>query len=138
AEPPYAELMQAAAASSTLLAFQQIAERVSGIPGRKSLIWITGGFPFSIDPGTAAVNQGLSFEAYQHVMQGLSNQMISVYPIDARGLLTLGPDAGVQLTRKQNAQFNGVITDESNRQLDILETMRAFADMTGAHAYVNT
>jgi VWFA-related protein len=54
---------EANAINSTLLALQQIAEGASGIPGRKSLIWITGSFPFSIDPVSASVNSGTSFEA---------------------------------------------------------------------------
>jgi len=138
AERPYAEAMVAAAASSTLVAFQQIAERVSGVPGRKSLIWITGGFPFSIDPGTASVSDGVVFGVYQHVMEELSNQMIAVYPVDARGLLTDSVDASVHLNRPQNSFPQALVNDEANRQLDVLTTMRAFADMTGGYAYVNT
>lgn len=79
------QFREANAASSTLSAFQQIAQRASGVPGRKSLIWITGSFPFSIDPGSASVSAGTSFEAYQHVMQLLEDELISVYPVDARG-----------------------------------------------------
>ncbi|HYM76012.1 MAG TPA: VWA domain-containing protein [Candidatus Dormibacteraeota bacterium] len=138
AEHPYAEFVAAAAAESTLTAFQQIAERVSGVPGRKSLIWITGGFPFSLDPATARFSSGVAFDIYQHVMQELNDQMIAVYPVDARGLLTSNVDASVHLTRTQNAFPGAMLADTSNRQNDILITMRAFADMTGGRAFVNT
>ena len=100
-EQAYGQLREADAANSTLQAFQQIAERASGIPGRKSLVWLTGSFPFSIDPGTASVSEGLSFAAYQHTMQLLENQLISVYPVDARGLLTTLPDASMHLSRRK-------------------------------------
>lgn len=136
-ERAYAQYMSAAAARSTLLAFEQIAERASGIPGRKSLVWITGSFPFSIDPGSATVNEGVSFETYQHVMQLLSDQEISVYPIDARGLLTTSPDASVHLGRDKNGSTAAYLTDVSNRLLDTQQTMRAFADMTGGRAFIN-
>jgi VWFA-related protein len=136
-ERAYGQYMSAAAARSTLLAFEQIAERASGIPGRKSLVWITGSFPFSIDPGSASVNEGVSFEAYQHVMQLLSDQQISVYPIDARGLLTTSPDASMHLVEGKNGAMAAYIANASNRLLDTQQTMRAFADMTGGHAYVN-
>jgi VWFA-related protein len=129
---------QANAINSTLFALQQIAERASGIPGRKSLIWITGSFPFSIDPGTASVNSATSFEAYQHTMQLLESQLISVYPVDARGLVTAQLDATTYNTARQMLGNTNLQRDMSNQLQDALNTMRAFADMTGGRAYVNT
>src|SRR4029077_14265366 len=100
-EEAYEQMRQADAANSTLLAFQQIAERASGIPGRKSLVWLTGSFPFSIDPVSASVNEGLSFATYQHTMQTLENQLISVYPVDVRGLVVAQLSASEHLSANQ-------------------------------------
>jgi VWFA-related protein len=138
AEQTYAQWHAADAASSTLQAFLQIAQRASGIPGRKSLIWITGSFPFTIDPGSASINEGLPFAAYQHTMQLLEQQLISVYPVDARGLVPTEPDASVHLTRRNDTRVSLQLADASRRNLDTLDTMRAFADMTGGRAYINT
>lgn len=138
AEQPYAQMIESAAVSSTLTAFQQIAERASGVPGRKSLIWITGAFPFSISSSNGAVSDGVPFGLFQHVMHELSNQMISVYPVDIRGLLTTNADASQHLTRSQNAFPSALLNDEANRQRDALDTMRTFADMTGGRAFFNT
>ncbi len=137
-EGQYASFMSNAAAESTLTAFQEIAERTSGIPGRKSLIWITGGFPFSIDPASARVSNGTNFEVYQHVMQELSDQMIALYPVDARGVMTSNIDATMRIRGAQHAFPAALPADISNRQLDILNTMISFADMTGGRAYINT
>lgn len=136
-EALYAQRRSADAANSTLLAFQQIAQRAGGIPGRKSLVWITASFPFSIDPASASINSGLSFAAYQHTMNLLQNQLISVYPVDIRGVVTTNPDASVHMSARQNAMSASIISDQSNRLLDTMDTMRAFADMTGGHAYLN-
>jgi VWFA-related protein len=136
-EVPYSQMVQAQNAAATLDAFQQIARRASGIPGRKSLVWITGGFPFSLDPSTGSISVGASFERYQHVMQILSDNLIAVYPVDAAGLLTLQPDASMKLERSQLASMNALLTNMANHSRDIQETMRAFADMTGGRAYVN-
>jgi len=138
AEGQYASYIAESAANSTLTAFHQIAQRTSGLSGRKSLIWVTGGFPFSIDPASARVSNGTSFTLYQHVMQELTDEMVALYPVDARGLLTSNVDATVHLTRAANAYPGYALTDISNRQRDILDTMRSFADMTGGRAYVNT
>jgi len=129
---------EAKAINSTLLALQQIAQGASGIPGRKSLIWITGSFPFSIDPVSASVNSGTSFEAYQHTMQLLEEQLISVYPVDARGLMTAQLDATTNNSARQMLANTGLTRDMSNQLRDTQDTMRAFADMTGGRAYVNT
>jgi VWFA-related protein len=136
-EVPYSQYVQGAAASTTLDAFQRIAFRVSGIPGRKSLVWITGAFPFSLDPSNGSVDVGTSFAAYQHVMQLLTDQLVAVYPVDARGLLVLQPDADTQLSRSQLVQINALLSNMANRNRDIQETMRAFAEMTGGRAYIN-
>jgi VWFA-related protein len=138
AERGYAQIVNAKLASETLNAFQHLAARVSGVPGRKSLVWITGAFPFSLDPRTAAVGEGVSFATYQHVMTQLTDQMISIYPVDARGVLTLGPDASWKLPVREDTRAMARAQSDSDRQRDILETMRAFADLTGGHAYVNT
>lgn len=140
AEQGYAQVVAGTAAGAALNAFQQIAQRASGIPGRKSLIWITGGFPFSIDPATASLSSGIPFDVYQHVMQELGNQMIAVYPVDARGLLTTNVDASVDLRfhREENFNQSYMIADNANRQSDIIETMEVVAEMTGGHAFINT
>jgi VWFA-related protein len=137
-ERPYAQMLAAKNAGTTLAAFQQIAQRASGIPGRKSLVWITGGFPFSLDPATASVSEGVPFDIYQHVMQELSDQMIAVYPVDARGLLTTSVDATVRLPAVENFNQSYMVADKANRQTDILDTMRLVADLTGGRAFVNT
>jgi VWFA-related protein len=137
-ETEYSIHQQSNAANSTLTAFLQIAERVSGVPGRKSLIWITGGFPFSVDPNSGQVSEGVAAEAYQHVMQKLSNELISLYPVDARGLLTLTQDISTKESNMQNRQPALFMSDEASRQRSVLETMRAFADMTGGRAFINS
>ena len=75
-------------------ALQLIAEHLQGVPGRKSLIWISSGVPAYINeaPNGAAtfpdaqapgVKFGGEFEA---TFRKLNNAGVSVYPVDARGL----------------------------------------------------
>ena len=44
----HAAFEQRLAAVATLQALRQIADAYGGLPGRKSLIWMTGGFPFAV------------------------------------------------------------------------------------------
>jgi VWFA-related protein len=77
----------------TLEAMQQLARYCSGIPSRKNLIWFSGSFPLNLDadasldsPFEAARNYAEELRETSHL---LSAARVAVYPVDARGLLTL-------------------------------------------------
>jgi VWFA-related protein len=77
----------------TLDAMQQLARYLSVIPGRKNLIWFSGSFPLAIDPDTTLQSP---FEAMRNYADDLrqtddmlSSARVAVYPVDARGLMTL-------------------------------------------------
>jgi VWFA-related protein len=77
----------------TLQAMQQLARYCSGIPTRKNLIWFSGSFPLSLDsdpsldsPLDATRNYSEEVRETSHL---LSAARVAVYPVDARGLLTL-------------------------------------------------
>ena len=61
-------------------AFGRIARRLKGLPGEKTLIWVTSGFP----PPDVASN-------FSEVVQQLRDAKVTVYPVDARGLVPCLP-----------------------------------------------
>jgi VWFA-related protein len=83
-----AEFRQQGAIETTMNAFLGIAWSLSGIPGRKSLIWATGGFPFSID-SPATVPGGTLSLLYERTMLALNEAQVSIYPVDIRGLMNI-------------------------------------------------
>jgi len=132
-----AQFMQQNAVETTLNGFLGIAQALSGIPGRKSLIWATGGFPFSMD-SPATVPGGYLSVLYEHTMLALNEAEISVYPVDVRGLMNVSlPDAsrsgavtGLNASRQMiNRQW---------LQQAKFDTLNDFADMTGGRAFYNT
>ena len=124
----------------TLTALNSIARILGGLPGRKSIIWVTGSFPFTLIPedrsvteaelaeslpslntrrvdehssgNYAATFRGSHAEDIRDTSARLSSAQIAVYPVDARGL--------------------AISTD-----IDSVETMREMARETGGRAYVN-
>lgn len=66
----------------TISALTSIAEFLSGLPERKNLIWMAGGFPFigSVD------NEGLLGDLKQ-VVAATTQAQIAIYPMDLGGLL---------------------------------------------------
>lgn len=119
AEREYAERKQEVAIETTMRAFLDIAWSLAGVPGRKCLIWATGGFPFNLE-SPSLLPGGLLSEAYEHAMQALNDAQVSVYPVDVRGLLS-------------GASASNVFLEASKRDI-----LRTFAEMTGGRAFYNT
>jgi VWFA-related protein len=82
----------------TLSAFQEIARTVGGLPGRKSLIWVSGSFPIatysqikdlenrSNNPSYVSVDRQYE-DVLRRTASLMSDAQIAVYPVDAAGLL---------------------------------------------------
>jgi VWFA-related protein len=131
-------------ALQTLQAMNELAHFLSGIPGRKNLIWFSGSFPLTIFPDSTvaspfAVVTSMEDE-FRQTTSLLARSQVAVYPVDARGLQYLGPpvakesspatNAGAGLTMAQNKLFQ----DNANEHA----TMFQMASDTGGHAYVDT
>ena len=87
----------------TLDAMEQLGRYLSTIPGRKNLIWFSGSFPQVIGPdlgtGSTASNVTAPLDTFSPMRDYgdevrrtgdlLSNAQVAVYPVDARGLMSL-------------------------------------------------
>ena len=78
----------------TLEAFQEMGHYLSGIPGRKNLIWFSGSFPLQFFAmGSSPIEQmklnegGALGEQVRETADLLAAERIAVYPVDARGVL---------------------------------------------------
>ena len=72
----------------TLVSLREIGEAFAGIPGRKSLIWATGGLPFPTDDKQVvkAWTGGLS-AMYEDTWRAMNRADIAIYPLDVQGLV---------------------------------------------------
>lgn len=130
----------------TLVALEQLARAYSGIPGRKALLWTTGGLPFLLnDPHSLNGIDTSLMGDYNRTWDALNAANIAVYPIDAAGLVP--PDVsqrGFGSARTSVASRGGPLAVQRPRALPIdarsnVETsLRAFADATGGRACLNT
>lgn len=133
-----AQFIQSNAIETTMNAFLGIAWSLSGVPGRKSLIWATGGFPFAIDSPSSVPGGYLSL-LYERTMLALNDAQVSVYPVDIRGLLNSSPF----IDGKTSGSVTGLNASRQlqNRiwlQQSKFDTLNDFADMTGGKAFYNT
>ncbi|ABF41181.1 hypothetical protein Acid345_2180 [Candidatus Koribacter versatilis Ellin345] len=100
----------------TLFSLEQLAHAYSGIPGRKIMIWITGGLPMNIlDPTSISAYGDIMLDTYRRTFLVLNAANFSVYPVDAHGL-------GLE---------------SMSKHLNLTSTMNAFADATGGTAFYN-
>ncbi len=75
----------------TMRCLRQIAESFAGIPGRKSLIWATGGLPFvADDPSTMRYMSSEMLAQYEATWNALNDSQIAVYPLDVSSLFNTG------------------------------------------------
>jgi len=122
----------------TLDAIRQVGEAFAGIPGRKSLIWATGGFPFDMNDleKFEIDDQSLSGQHakydygglersllpyYESAWRALNNANIAVYPLDLEDLGTatgVNPSVGRPLPDHTDVRFN-------------VGNLENFADATG-------
>jgi VWFA-related protein len=123
----------------TARAIEAIANHVAGIPGRKNLVWISGGFPVSIlldsNKKSPVDTQSQNFmPELERVARALNQSNLAIYPVDARGLLVPGEfesSSAHPFSAHDPSTVLGVGQDEQ-------VTMDLLAERTGGHAFHNT
>jgi len=135
-EAQSAQMMRSFATQWTLDAFRSIGAAYAGVPGRKALIWVTGSFPFQLDDMNNPRAFGFA-SRWQNIIDQMNSANISIYPVDARGLVVIGFSTAENVrinTRNPGAQLSA----RFNQHQATLETMQNFASMTGGRAFYNT
>ena len=137
-DTPLASFRQEAAIETTMQAFLGIAWSLSGVPGKKSVVWATGSMPFYLD-SPSTVPGGYLSNLYERAMAALNESNISVYPVDVRGLFNDMPVADQR--RMISHGPSDLMRQTSNRAwLTFLsqDTLNEFAAMTGGKAFYNS
>ena len=150
AEESFDAFRQKQAIQETLEDFRDLARAFEGIPGRKTLVWATGGYPFlvykpanlpfgpSSNPTGSGGSRPMSFDGatdmvsmYEKTWQLLSAANIVVYPVDVRGLFNPGySDVAV---RTPNGLQDWLVANHEQSTT----TMQNFASSTGGVACVD-
>lgn len=127
----------------TLHALEFIADHLASVPGRKNLVWVSGGFPLQIgfelpngDESLTARNPVRMQETFgdemDRTVRSLNNANLAIYPVDARGLI-VDPAFNAE-----NSRVNLSDTNRMNHVYDNQATMQEIASRTGGKAFYNT
>jgi VWFA-related protein len=128
-------------AETTLDAIEAIANHVAPIPGRKSLVWVSGSFPVNIgydeDTIMQANREHRNFgEDIDRAARALNHANMAIYPVDARGLMApqlYNAGNSTRYNPRAPAQLRGLTSDQKE-----FDTMILLADRTGGKAFYNT
>ena len=126
-------------AETTTSAIEAIANHVARIPGRKSLVWVSGSFPMTIGFDGETLSQPgreqRSFrEELEHAARALNQANMAIYPVDARGLMT-----SPRFSAANNSRFDPRSPmRDLNPDQNVIDTMIVLADRTGGRASYNT
>ena len=131
-------------ARQTAGAIEAIANHVARLPGRKNLIWVSGGFPFYIgfdgDTPASPTQETRTFNEYvERAARALNNANLAIYPVDARGLIgpaaaNRGFSAASRGPRRGGLSPVGTLSPSRAN----FDTMNILADRTGGRAFYNT
>ena len=122
----------------TLAGLQAIARHFAAVPGRKSLIWASTGFRFSLGSMAGEASRGVTEDDWQRTARMLEDANIAVYPVDVGGLQAHstaeihGDIPTPNQAAGMDAMSTGMVGDSSQGKH---ETMDLLASMTGGQAY---
>ena len=111
-----------------LPALEGIGYHLSGLPGRKSIVWVTGWVP------PIHGYSSLEMQRIWHTIEILNHNDVALYVIDARGLFT---DPNFNAENRVISGGNGALVGLNAMTSTILD-MNVWASQTGGRAFANT
>ncbi len=139
-----AAFRQANATRDTLNGFHEIARAFAGVPGRKSLVWLSSGFPLLIEDPHYLASMGTGFlNDYQDTWQALNKAEIAVYPVNLEALThdSRRDPFGARVHQSHTVVRGGMNSPElggkPDREKNSEDTLRLFAGATGGRACMN-
>src|SRR5581483_7543791 len=131
----------------TLQSLQQLARILAGVPGRKNLIWLSGGFPLNLEEnfdenrGSVSTAARSYHDAVEQTAALLAQAQIAVYPIDALGVVVGGVDVSVggrgMFDTDRSGTIGDVMSEQTTQYSAIHNSMDLLAKNTGGQAFYN-
>lgn len=120
----------------TLDELEQLGNALAGVPGRKVVVWMSGGFPYLPYDRQSLTHVDTEFtDSYQHAFRTLNQSNVSLYTIDAKGLVN------TLFEQRFSPEHRNAPRLPARPRYDIAQqeqdTLRAFAAETGGIACMN-
>ena len=147
-------------AARTIDAMMLLARYLSGISGRKNIVWLSASFPIALSVGPISSNPAIDNPNYTYKIKRATNLLadsqVAVYPVDVRGLQVFASAAppvgalggstamGPPIPPSGNLAGGAPPSGMSQSMLDFTQeaaeqdTMTQFAVATGGKAFFNS
>lgn len=135
----------------TLAAMNQLGRYLSGLPGRKNLVWLSGSFPLNVFPNSiqSPGNPFVTMANYESELRKttslLAQAQVAVYPVGAAGLRTSpvfeAENNKSYANRLHASQPSRAAIDNSDFEATVVaenDTMNKMAESTGGRAFHDT
>lgn len=135
----------------TLAAMNQLGRYLSGLPGRKNLVWLSGSFPLNIFPNSiqSPDNPFVTVANYESELRKttslLAQAQVAVYPVGAAGLRVSpvfeAENNKTYANRLHASQPSRAASDNSDFEATVVaenDTMNKMAESTGGRAFHDT
>jgi VWFA-related protein len=132
----------------TMNVLKFIGSHFADLPGRKNLVWVSGGFPLTFGYEHMSKFSEDFFTEMDATVRSLSDANVAVYPVDARGLVAepaydaSKPNVATPIMGKgrggSSKAPSAAAPKVGNHGADVHATMDELAHRTGGHAYYNT
>lgn len=139
AEEYFQEQVHMRRMNQTIASLEALGNHISGIHGRKNLIWISGGLPVLTQGAHDRWVNSYSSQV-RGLAQRLATQGITVYPVRATGLQVgmLGTATTAQGSSKGQQESERLRPMTRENEMRVWGTMDILADITGGRAFRNT
>ena len=126
------------------LALDELAQSVSGYPGRKNLLWLSESFPLAAGAQLteSRFHEAINLPGAQETTALIASTQIAVYPISLLGLEESGiPSSGSGLSSVGTPGVDGMgqtLSKQFGTRSELRFALNDLADRTGGEAFVGT
>lgn len=132
--------------TATLQALEALANHLAYLPGRKSLVWVSAGFPFVYGSSVMQIGKftdGVKnfSEIVKRTARSITNANVAIYPVDARTLMgaaALSPGTSAALVTNSARQAAAIDALTMDDVFASHSTMTELANQTGGRAVYDT
>ena len=122
----------------TLDELEQLGNALSGLPGRKVVVWLSGGFPFLPYEKHTMLHQDTEYlDNYRNVWHSLNQANVALYPIDGKGLVNTLWENRFSAEHRGSINLRAPIRPRYDIFQQEQDTLRNFAEETGGVACIN-
>lgn len=123
--------------TGTLGATAYVVRGMEGLPGRKSIVLITSGFPLIERDAGGTMSTGRIWNSLQNLIDKANRASVVIYTLDSRGLMTGALTAGDNLQGRTLAEVGQGTLNRGQELVDSQQGLLYLAGATGGFAIIN-